>query len=52
MKKEFEAAKYEGKWAVYAKTSRTFNWIGKGKRFCEKMSSMLNEVVNERNSRN
>jgi len=52
MIQEFEAAKYEGKWAVFAKRSRTFSWVGKGKRFCQKMAKVLNEIVDERNSRN
>lgn len=40
--KDFELAKYQGKWAVYAKTSRTFHFIGRGKRFCEKKVNELN----------
>ena len=40
---DFEAAKYNGKWAVFAKKSRTFHFIGKGKKFCEKKARELNE---------
>ena len=48
MIQEFETAKYKGRWAVFAKTSRTYNWIGKGKDFCDEMCKMLNDVVNDR----
>jgi hypothetical protein len=43
MEKSFIAAKYENKWSVFDKTSRTFSYIGKGKRFCEKKARQLNE---------
>ena len=42
MKGLFVAAKYENKWAVFDKTSRTFSHIGKGKIFCEKKARELN----------
>ena len=42
MKELFVAAKYENKWAVFDKTSRTFSHIGKGKIFCEKKARELN----------
>lgn len=43
MKNDFEAAKYGRYWAVYDKVSRTFDYIGMGKRFCEKKAKELNE---------
>ena len=44
MSNEFEAAKFDRrKWAVFAKTSRTFSHIGRGKKFCEKKVKELNE---------
>ena len=42
MKKDYELAKYQGKWAVYDSVSRTFSWIGKGKRFCQRKVMSLN----------
>lgn len=43
MKQEFELGKWDRRiWAVYAKTSRMFFFIGKGKRFCEKKVKELN----------
>lgn len=39
---DFEIAKYNGKWAVYSRQSRTFNFIGYGKRFCAKKAKELN----------
>ncbi len=44
---DFELAKYKGKWAVYDNGSRTFSFIGKGKRFCKrKVISLNNELDN------
>jgi len=44
--KDFELAKYQGKWAVFSKRSRTFSFIGKGKRFCKrKVMSLNNESI-------
>ncbi len=43
MKDNWEAAKYNGKWAVFSKQSRTFDFIGAGKRFCQKKAKELNE---------
>lgn len=44
----FEAAKWERRiWAVYDKSSRTFSYIGKGKRFCEKKARELNIALEE-----
>lgn len=43
----WEAAKYKGKWAVFDTVSRTFNWIGRGKRFCEKKANELNDYDRE-----
>jgi hypothetical protein len=40
-------AKYKGKWAVFDTVSRTFNWIGRGKRFCEKKAKELNDYDRE-----
>ncbi len=39
----FEIAKYHKKWAVFCKTSRTFSFIGKGKKFCESKVKELNQ---------
>ena len=41
--KEFELAKYHGKWAVFSKTSRLFFFIGQGKGFCAKKVKELND---------
>lgn len=38
----FELQKYRGKWAVYSTESRTFDFIGAGKRFCERKVKELN----------
>jgi hypothetical protein len=43
MKVSFEAAKYENKWAVFDKVSKTFSFIGSGKQFCVKKAKELNE---------
>ena len=43
MREDYELAKYQGKWAVYDKVSRTFSWIGKGKRFFMRKVLSLNE---------
>ena len=39
----FEVAKYHRKWAVFSKRSRTFDFIGKGRKFCEKKVEELNK---------
>lgn len=39
----WELAKYRNKWAVYNRTSRTFSYIGEGKRFCQNKAKELNE---------
>ena len=45
MKQNYEATKWNGRiWAVFDKVSRTFYFIGKGKRFCEKKAKELNEL--------
>ena len=41
---DFELAKYKGKWAVFDKRSRTFFFVGKGKRYCEGIVTSLNNV--------
>lgn len=43
----YEAAKYQGKWAVYDKVSRTFSHIGKGKKFCIAKAKELTEELLE-----
>ena len=43
MEASFELVKYQGKWAVYDKTSRTYSFIGKGKRFCKRKVISLND---------
>ena len=45
MSTKFEVAKYNGKWAVFDKVSRTYTYIGKGRKFCENKSSELNNVT-------
>ena len=42
MKRDFELAKYHNKWAVFSKVTKTFDFIGKGKRFCENKVKELN----------
>ena len=42
-KDNWEAAKYNGIWAVFSKQSRTFSFIGAGKRFCVKKAKELNQ---------
>lgn len=44
MDEPFELAKYENKYAVYAKSARCFFFIGKGKRFCQKKVKELNKL--------
>lgn len=45
MEKDFELSKHQGKWAVFDRRSRTFSFIGKGKRFCQrKVMSLNNEL--------
>ena len=43
IKIDYELAKYKGKWAVFDKTSRTYSFIGKGKKFCKRKVESLNE---------
>lgn len=40
---DYELSKYKGKWAVFDKTSRTYSFIGNGKRFCKRKVESLNE---------
>ena len=42
-KDAFEVAKYHKKWAIFANGSKTFHFIGKGKKFCEKKVKELNQ---------
>lgn len=48
---DYELAKYQGKWAVFDRLSRTFSFIGKGKRFCQRKVMSLNNKLdsNEEN---
>jgi len=48
MKTSFEAAKYGNKWGVFDKVSKTFSFIGSGKRFCEKKAKELNEYCHKK----
>lgn len=48
MKASFEAAKYENKWAVFDKVSKTFSFIGSGKRFCQQKAKELNEYCKQK----
>ena len=43
MSNQYQLAKYEGKWCVFSVQSRTFDFIGKGKRFCENKVKELND---------
>jgi hypothetical protein len=43
-KNDFEPAKYNGKWSVYDKTSRTFSNIGIGKKKAANKANELNEA--------
>lgn len=38
----YEVAKYQNKWSVFDRESRTFSFIGKGKKFCENKVKELN----------
>lgn len=42
---EYEAAKYKGKWAVFCRTSCTFEYIGFWRRFCERKAQELNAMM-------
>ena len=42
MDKNFELAKYGGRWAVFSRISRTYDFIGKGKKFCINKVKELN----------
>lgn len=42
--RSFELAKYRNKWAVFDNVTRTFAYIGMGKKFCEKKVKELNDV--------
>lgn len=48
MKDDFEAAKYGRFWAVFEKVSRTFSYIGMGKKFCKKKAQELNEYCKQK----
>ena len=41
---DFILAKYQNKWAVYDKVSRTFSFIGCGKKFCQQKVNELNKI--------
>lgn len=45
---DFEAAKYGNKWAVFDKVSKTFSFIGCGKRFCQKKAKELNDYCRQK----
>jgi len=47
---DFEAAKYGNKWAVFDKVSRTFSFIGCGKRFCQKKAKELNDYCRQKDN--
>ena len=46
-KDNWEAAKYNGVWAVFSKQSRTFSFIGCGKAYCTKKAEELNQEDRE-----
>lgn len=48
-KNDFEPAKYQGKWSVYDKTSRTYSNIGVGKKNAVKKAEELNKPSDEYN---
>lgn len=39
-----ELAKYKGKWSVYLTGSKTYEFVGKGKRFCKNKVNELNNL--------
>lgn len=39
---DYDLAKYKGKWSVYDKVTRTYSFIGKGKKFCKRKVLSLN----------
>ena len=43
MREDYELVKYQGKWAVYDKVSRTYSYVGCGKRECMRKVSQLND---------
>ena len=45
MKHYYELAKYGRFWAVFDQETRCFDFIGAGKRFCEKKVKELNRFV-------
>ncbi len=45
---DFEPAKYQGKWSVYDKTSRTYSNIGVGKKNAVKKAEELNKPSDEK----
>lgn len=47
MSTKFEVAKYNGKWAVFAKASRTFSDIGRGRKLCQQRVLELNNIVED-----
>lgn len=47
-KNSFEAAKYQGKWSVFDKDSKTFSHIGVGKRNASKKAKELNDYCEKK----
>jgi hypothetical protein len=45
MEKQFSLAKYGNKWSVYSHQSRTYNFIGCGKKFCTRKVNELNSIL-------
>lgn len=39
----WEASKWHNKWAVFDRVSRTFSFVGKGKKFCTEKAMELNK---------
>ena len=39
----FEVAKYNGKWSIFDKISKTFSCIGMGKKYCTERVKELNK---------
>lgn len=45
MQRVYEVAKYDRRvWSVFNKVTRTFSYIGKGKRYCEEKANELNSI--------
>lgn len=42
-----EVTKYHGKWSVFLYNTRTFHYIGQGKKKCQELADYLNDPKNQ-----